>query len=321
MKTVWLLLIPLIALASEPVLVSETKLADTPNRFVSPNREFAAEFEYAQGNSEFVPITRFSLQDKTGRTLYTKADFKHTLADIADNGVVVGIDFDGPISGRAKLHFYNRSGAELGSADVGFLGARAFSANSAVYCVNDGLRGVRVFDLSGRELFSLGKANWFAVSADGRTIALAQDDGIALFAEGKPAGRIAVSSPFIRQMKFSPDGSLLGYVDRKILKLYRTSDRNLVFEYRVNQPELNVVSLDIAADNSQVLAGLDEDKGRGAIERHVRGYVYLFDRTGKRSWQHELSYSKWNAFVPDVSFGPDQRFRVNTAEQVYEFRY
>jgi hypothetical protein len=314
-------LLPAALSAVEPALVRSTGIERDPRRCYSARRTFSARVEYAEGNSEFVPIGRFTLEDEKGNPAYTRSGDNHTLLDIADNGAAVGIDFDGPVSGRAELHFYDPQGIERGAAEVEFLNERAFSANSTVYCVNDGRLGLRVFDLQGKELYNPGTGNRFAVAPDGRTIALAGDEAIALYTEGTKTGRIPLASPFIRQMKFSPDGSLLGYVDRKNVRLYSIAESRLRFQYRAPNPDLNFVSLDVAPDNGLILAGSDEDQGRGAPNRHSRGFIYLLDAQGNSLWQQELRYSGWSIFVPQVEFGPDRRFQVRTAETVYEYRY
>ncbi len=307
--------------AFEPSLVSETKFSKEPNRFFSENGEFCGLVEYGTGNTEFIPITRLILQNKNGEIIYEKNNFSHTLVDIANNGAIVGIDFDGPISGRAILNFYDTKGVKLATTPVGFLLERCFSAESNIYCVNDGVNGLRVFRLNGQELYNLGKCNWFAVSRDGKMIALAQDTEIILFEHGNKVGKIPVSSPFIRQIKFSADGSLLSYIDRKNIYLNSVQESKMIFHYQEQNPKFNLISFDIAPDNSAIILGLAEDKGRGVPNRHTRGFVYLFDTNGKLQWKEEIKYSKWNVFVPEVSFTSNCSFKVITIYDIYEYQY
>jgi hypothetical protein len=311
MRAIVVALLPAFLMAAAPSLVSQEKASTDAYHFYSPGRAYEALVEYETGNTEYVPFSRFALKDKSGTTVYSKQGRGHTLLDIADNGTVVGIDFDGPISGRAKLHFYNVAGVEQGTAEVGFLDRRAFSADGRVYCVNDGKRGLRVFTVEGRELYNLGKGNRFAVSADGKQVVLAQDDAILLFTEGKQTSRIPGSSPFIRQMRFSPDGSLFGYVDRRELHLFRVATSEPLFVWRPEDAGFSFTSLDIASD--MVLAGLDRDAGRGTSDRHKRGRVCLLDLAGKPVWCEDLAYSRWNAFVPAVRFCQGRAFEVRTA--------
>jgi len=130
---------------------------------------------------------------------------------------------------------------------------------------------------------------------------------------------IPISSPFIRQMAFSPDGERFGYCERRTLHLYRVQDAAPEFQYRPEDAKLQFISLDVG--NELAVAGLDVDGGRGKTDRHRRGFVILLDSAGVPAWQQELTYVQWNTAVPDVRFGPDSTFRVRTADAVREYRY
>lgn len=316
-----LFLIPVLTLALKPSLVSQTKITDNSYKLSSSNGEFCGSITYGEGTSEFVPIERFTLKDKSGHLRYELTQFGSTLVDISNNGSVVGIDFSGPVSNKATLHFYSPAGIQVGTASVGSLLERSFSTDGSVYCVNDGTSGLCVFDPAGNELHNVGRGNWFAVSADGKMIALAQDNSLLIFNEGKPAGSIALASPFIRQMRFSPDGTRLSFVDRKNLVVYSTAESRMLLNYRENNSQLNFISCDVNAGNNLVVAGLEEDKGRGTIDRRTRGYIYLFDATGKLAWKGQVRYSNWSAFIPDTRFTSDHSFQVKTVDEVYEYKF
>jgi hypothetical protein len=319
MRMLVLSLLPALAMALAPTLVSERPAGSDDLQFRSPGGSYGAKVEYAVGNTEFVPFVRFELRDRAGKTVYTKSGGQHTVLDISDNGLVVGVDFDGPVSGRAKLHFYDAQGRERGTAEVGFWNRYGFSADGSVYCVLDGKQGLRVFTSEGKELYNAGQGNRFAVSADGRQVALATDEAILLLKEGVRTASIPIASPFVRQMAFSPDGERFGYCERSTLYLHRVRDAALQFKYRPEDARLQFISLDVG--NELAVAGLDVDGGRGKADRHRRGFVILLDSAGAPAWQQELTYTRWNIVVPDVRFGAGSTFRVRTAEAVREYRY
>lgn len=319
MRMLALLLLPALLRALAPTLVSERPVGTDTVQFRSPFGNYSAKVEYAVGNTEFVPIDRFELRDRAGRTVYARNGGQNTVLDISDNGLVIGVDFDGPVSGRAKLHFYDAQGRERGTADVGFWDRHGFSADGSVYCVQDGKQGLRVFTSEGKELYNAGRSNRFAVSADGRQVALATDEAILLLKDGLRTVSIPVASPFIRGMAFSPDGERFGYCERRALYLYRVRDAAREFEHRPADARLQFISLDVG--NDLVVAGLDVDGGRGTADRHRRGLVVLLDTAGVPVWQQELSYKRWGIAVPDVRFGPAGTFRVRTLNAVREYRY
>jgi hypothetical protein len=312
-------LMPALVLALAPTLVSKRPVGTDTLQFRSPGGGYGAKVVYAVGNTEFVPFDRFELRDRAGKMVYTRSGGQHTVLDISDNGLVVGADFDGPVSGRAKLHFYDAQGRERGAADIGFWDRHGFSADGSVYCVQDGKQGLRVFTSEGKELYNAGRCNRFAVSADGRQVALATDEAIRLLKDGVPTASIPISSPFVRQMAFSPDGERFGYCERRTLRLYRVRDAALQFQYRPEDAKLLFISLDVG--NELAVAGLDVDGGRGNTDRHRRGFVILLDSAGAPAWQQELTYGQWNSAVPDVRFEAGSMFRVRTADAAREYRY
>jgi hypothetical protein len=314
-------LIPVLALALEPVLVSRTALTSEASQFISQNGWYRAEVTYAQGNSEFVPIDRFALRDSLGSVLYTKTGFGHTVVDVANTGAVVGLDFDGPMSGHAGLVFYDRDGQPQGRTDVGFRTATEFSKSGNVYCVLDGRNGLRVFTAQGEELYNLGPASSFTVSADGSTVALYRGSDVVVFRFGSELSRIHVGTPFVRSLRLSENGARLVVLERKSITLYAVESGRPVFRYTEKAPGLNFISADISSDGQLVLAGLDYDPGRGRPGRHTQGSAYLFDAAGTRRWQTGLKYSRWNFRMPDVGFSSGSTFTVRTMSERLDYRY
>lgn len=304
-----------------PQMVRTTKISKERDRVFSKNKEFQGLIELSTGNPEFIPIDRFVLKDHEGRTIYEKADFGHTLVDISNQGSVVGIDFDGPMSGHAKLHFYNEKGEKTGERSVGFLRDRCFTADGKRYCVNDGGRGLRMFDASGQEIHELGPCNWFAASFDGNSVAMTTDNELILLEAGLEMARIPLQTPFIRDMRFSSDGALLGYLDNKNLHLLDVQTGENVFTYRESEKRLKIVSFDIASDNSALITGCSEDKGRGKPGRHEKGFIYLFDMEGNLRWKEEVTFDKWNIHIPKVNFAGSDAFTVTTVDEIFEYQF
>ena len=319
MRTLIISLVPALALAVSPTLVSERPVGTGAWQFRSPSGYYSARAEYARGNTEFVPFDRFELLDAAGKTVYAKSGGGHTVLDISDNGLVVGVDFDGPISGRAKLHFYDAQGRERGVAEVGFWDRHGFSADGSVYCVQDGKRGLRVFSSDGKELYNAGRGNRFAVSADGRRVALATDEAILLLEAGVRTASIPIASPFVRRMVFSPDGERFGYCERRALQVHRVRDAALEFRYQPEDARLQFISFDLG--NQLTAVGLDLAGDRRTAGRHRRGLLVLLDSAGAPIWQQQLAYKRWNIAVPEVRFGRAGTFSVKTADVVQEYSY
>ncbi len=319
--TIPLLSVLLLFESLSPSLIEQESLPGDAGAIWSPGRTYRAAVEFESGNSEFVPLSRFKLVGPDHRTVYERRGDGHTVLDVSDHGQVVGIDFDGPVSGHARLHFYDRAGTVKGSADVGFLDHRAFSDDGSAYAVLDGRSGLRVFSVDGTERYNLGPGTCFALSADGRTAALARDGEIALTRDGSETARVPLASPFTRQLAVSPDGSVLAWVDRFLLHVWRTADPEKRVEVLPPEPGLRFVSVSVSTDARLIAAGLDYDAGRGTEDRHRRGLVLLTDPSGTALWQEPLAYGRWNISVPSVRFRTDGGFEVRTADLVHEYRY
>ncbi len=314
-----ILLFPLLMMALTPTLVGERPAGTETGQFRSPSGFYSARVVYGSGNSEFVPFERFELLDRSSNTVYTRSGVQHTVLDISDNGLVVGVDFDGPVSGKAKLRFYDRDGQERGTANVGFWGQHGFSANGSVYCVLSGRQGLRVFASTGKELYNAGTGNRFDVSGDGRQVALATDTEIRLLRDGKTTAGIPLATPFVRDIAFSPDGKRVGYCVRQGLFVHRAQDGVRVYRYEPDDKGMRFISLDL--DDRFAVCGLDLDAGRGTPGRHRRGLVVLLDADGKAVWQQELTYNRWYFAVPAVRFGQAGVLSVRTADAVRDYRY
>lgn len=316
-----LMILPFAVMAIEPVLVRHAAMISEPVRVVSPGGEYYLSFEYSAGNTEYVTIDRFTVRTGEDALVYEKTGTTHTILDITDNGAVVGIDFDGPISGRARLVFYDGAGTELGTQLIGFLLERTFADDGSVYCVNDGVEGVRIFRSDGNELYNLGAGNSIAISSDGSRIAIARDDGIYLFREGILIKTLEVPSPFLRQMKFSRDGTLFGYITKKTFTAYDLENDARFFRYEETRTDRHFISFDIMPHTAGFICGLDEDKGRGVPDRHTKGYLYYIDRNGAIAWQDELHYEKWNINVPVVRVESEHTFTISTVDHIYHYEY
>ena len=300
------------ALFVTPVPADRTEFEPHAPGFQSPARTYRAEVEYEMRLTDFVPFSRFALYDAAGRMLYSRPGEGITMLDIADNGIVVGAEFDGPVSGRTRLRFFATTGTEIGTAEIGFYGPREFSRDGSVFCVLDGREGVRVFTAAGQELYNLGPANRFAVSADVHRVELARDDALVLFRDGDEQGRVALPTPFVRELRFSADGGRVGYVERHGLRVYRTDDLAELMTWRPAAVEPEPVTLDIS-DDGLALVGLGKAHGR-----HV---AVLLDAAGTELWRNEAVSEHWNASTPKVRFGADRTLRIETVEDIAVFRY
>jgi len=304
------ILVPAVGLGLTISPIGDVDRVGGASLFHSPNREYVAEVEYSEGNTEFVPFSRITVRGPDGEIAYTLVNTTHTVLDVADNGAMVGIDFDGPMSGAAKLHFYSPEGSALGTAEVGFLIRREF-AGGDLYYVNDGVTGVRAFDLSGRELRNLGKANYFTVASGGRA-AIARDDEIVRTTDGREPIAVPLDNPFVRGMSIAGDGTF-GYVDRFKARVFPNDVSAPLFTWE--PPEgYRLISIDV--EDGVVLVGADDHESG-----HRRGAVFMLDMEGTEAGRLDLEYESWSARWPGVRLVGDGEFEVTAAGGVSAYRW
>ena len=316
-----LMILPLLSMAVEPSLTGQAAMVRDPETVVSPGGTYCLSFQYGSGNTEYVPIDRFTVLTREGEFVYEKTGIQHTVLDISDHGIVVGIDFDGPVSGRGRLVFYDAAGQETGTATIGFMLGRTFSRDGSAYCVQDGEAGLRVFDTDGTQRYCLDRGNTFAVSYDGSRVAVTRDGSIAVYHNGVHTSTIPTTSPFVRQMGFSRDNTRFGFITAKTFTVYDLTTDARVFQYEETAIDRHFISCDVLVDDAGYICGLDEDGGRGAQNRHTTGYVYHFDEHGAVLWQDTLHYDTWYIHVPRVQTENEHSFSVSTADQVYHYEY
>lgn len=236
--------------------------------------------------------------------------------------LIVGIS-GGEGGAKSRLVFYDRAGNPIKSLEIGFLEGVSFSSNGKSVFVNSGKDGLSAFDDSGALKANFGLCEKFATSQDGEYVATNSDGNLQIYHQGKPVGNPLNVNPLIREMCFSPDNKYISVIDKKNLFLFEVQTGNLLWQYSLDKPELSFISVDISPNAEKIIAGIDYDKGRKIApeERHTTGFVYLFDKDGKITWQKEISYKLWGAVFPKVQFSADgANFSVITREKIYLFK-
>jgi WD40 repeat protein/serine/threonine protein kinase len=115
-----------------------------------------------------------------------------------------------------------------------------------------------------------------AMSVDGRRIAAARSDGIALFSDD-PGAAVALRMPRVRAMRFSPDGTQLCAVGNEgAANLWSADDGTLVSKLEGHEG----IVLDVAfAGDGKLLATVGVDRSlrvwdrQGRLQRTLRGHL------------------------------------------------
>lgn len=279
--------------------------------------------------SGFLGADKFGLYSADGTKLWESthppvADFyvsnqAHWIVGVASGG-------DGPESG---LVFYDHAGDSVSSIKIGFLQGIFFSPDGKRIFVNSAKDGLVAFASNkdsangSLEKTSFGPCDNFAASSSGENVVTFYEGSLNLFYRGNRTGSYTKPGILVRKMALSPDGKYLGFIDKKSLSLLETGNGKLLWQYFLDKPELSFVSLDVAGNASQIIVGVDFDKGKkeDPEARHTNGFVYLLDRSGKSVWTKEFTYKLWGANFPKAQFSADGTgFSVLTREKIYLFK-
>lgn len=297
----------------------------------------------SSGDGKFLGITTFSENSPSGFLGADKFDlysadgtklWEISRPPVADFYVsnranwIVGVASggDGPQSG---LVFYDHAGDSVSSVKIGFLQGIFFSQDGKRIFVNSAKEGLVAFGsnkdstIGSLEKTSYGPCDNFAASSSGENVVTFSQGGFDFFYRGNQTGSYTKPDILVRKMALSPDGKYLGFIDKKSLSLLETNTGKLLWQYILDKPELSFVSLDVNGNASQIMVGVDFDKGKkeNPEDRHTNGFVYLLDKSGKSVWTKEFTYKLWGANFPKVQFSADgTSFSVLTREKAYLFK-
>jgi outer membrane protein assembly factor BamB len=306
------------------------RLKENQDVITSENGEYFGITTYStKGAPGFLKAEKFVLHSAFGKTLWQIENPKNSAFFIANNGkLVVGVSsFEG--KKESELIFYNENGDSVFSTKFNFFQGLSFSPDGGSVFVKSGTDGLLVFDQKGDLKGKYETCDEFTTSLDGERVACVSDDKLNFYHQGKLVTQTRVGSAgegeniLARGMVFSPDNEYVSLVDKKNLYLFDFETGEVLWQYSLDQPELSFISVDMTKNAEMIIAGVDFDKGRNvpSQERHTKGYVYLFDKNGKLTWEKELSYKLWNVFVPRVKFSLDGSiFSVKTKERIYLFK-
>jgi outer membrane protein assembly factor BamB len=299
-------------------------LKDNQEIVPSENGEYFGITTYSsKGSSGFLGAEKFAFYSAEGKILWQIESSKSSAFFVANNGkLVAGVSsFEG--KKESDLIFYNENGDSIFSTKINFFQGLSFSPNGGVVFVQSGTDGLLVFDKKGALNRNYKTCQQFSASPEGEYVACVSDGKLNFYHQEKLIAVAKGENILARGIALSPDDKYVSLIDKKNLYLFDFHTGDLLWQYSLDQPELSFVSVDMTQNGERIVVGVDFDKGRNVSsqERHTQGYVYLFDHDGKLTWQKELSYTLWNAFVPQVKFSLDGSiFSVKTRGNIYLFQ-
>ncbi len=187
-----------------------------------------------------------------------------------------------PEGDPVRLDFYDEPGRRAGTVRVPFPQGAQFSDDGEHFFVLSGTQGLLQFAKDGKTEAQFGAANTFAISGDGRTVALVQGSELSIFRSQKLLFRAALPSANVRSMTLSRDGKTLGVIDQGTLLVFDTRAKKELWRISLANP----IVLGVAQDGEQVVCAQEERQATSRVR------FCLFSRTGAKivEWSRQFEY-------------------------------
>ncbi len=313
--------IDIINAKNESELFSE--LEENQRGLISRNGDYIGILTFGRGIGDYDAISGFELYERSGKPILKIDREFHTTYFISNSGRVVSIIRDIESPDYAKLFFYRRDGSRNQGIEISGLQTFDFSPDGETFLANtksDGLIALTFPD--GEEIWRIkSDCHYFATSDLAQYTATVSKDVVQFYEGAKLLGERKTLYPFPRDIAISLDGQFTVVADRWNLYAYETVAVQEVWRIVPSKQEMTYVSVDVNYNGTYILAGIDYDAGGKAsiTERHSRGYVHGYDRSGNKIYDQELHYNIWHYRTPRVSFLPQAESQaiIQTRRELY----
>jgi len=187
-----------------------------------------------------------------------------------------------PEGDPVRLDFYDGQGRRAGTVRVPFTQGAQFSDDGEHFFIVSGTGGLLQFAKDGETEAQFGPANAFAISGDGRTVALVQGSELSIFRSQKLLLRAALPRANVRSMTLSRDGKTLGVIDQGTLLVFDTRAKKELSRVRLANP----IVLGVAPDGEQVVCAQEERRATSLVR------FSLFSRTGAKTAEWSKQFER-----------------------------
>ncbi len=251
---------------SNGVFSTEQNRSFNVERRVSENGCFISTFRV--GNAG--PATR-ELKDfqffKEGNLLYTLSEVPGSDISISNAGYVIFYDHRPTSNAALTIHCYLKNGKKIFSK--GFNGAClfGFSPKGNMFGVGSN-KGLEVISLPSGEVDAY-KNGWkFDISLDEAMVAVAYENGITVYSNGKVVSEINTGMTYSRKIRISPDNNRIAVIDKRNLRVYSSLNGKLACsDVLTGEKSFR----DLRLDNNTVWAGI-HNKGKEFSKGILRTY-------------------------------------------------
>jgi hypothetical protein len=257
---------------------------------------------YREGAADFAPTATFKLQDASGATLWSRGPSEDITYAISKTGVVVGMSLNINVPERNAFHIYDADGSQIAEIAAPHLLSGRFDPDGQVFFALSASQGLNAYDLLGTHLWTLPAARIFAAAPGGIEVAAVGEGYLHWVRAGEHVASADLEGLLVRRIAVAPDGSRIALAGKHELRVYGGADLRMLWSAVLESEQLAFTSVDPAANDGWLLAGVARDLGRGIApeQRHPDGEVRAYDATGALRHSTHMEFPIWNIWTPRV---------------------
>jgi hypothetical protein len=275
---------------------------------------------HREGTADFTPTESFVLFDASGEAAVRIGPTEDVAYAISSRGTLAGMLLNINASERNRLHLYRADGSLAADISIPYLSGGRFSASGAVFFAHSPASGLRAFDDTGSESWSLPGVFLFASTPSGERVVASGEGWLKVISSGRVTATSDLSGLLVRRVAISPEGKRVAIAGRDVIRVFDAGSLAMVWEAPLEDPALAYTSVDLAANGGWLMAGVARDLGPSlpVEERHKSGEVRLFDAEGVQQAAAHLQFPAWNIWTPTAILAPDGRSAtITTRRAVY----
>jgi len=255
-----------------------------------------------EAGEDFAPTETFELRGANGRVLWKTGRTEDVTYVISKDGDVVGMTLNINVPERNKLHFYGAMGATVAEVLVPYLEVGRFDPSGRVLLAVSARDGLHAFDQTGVEAWSIQDVRLFAATDGARAVAVLGAGSLRIVRDGAVAATIPLDDLLVRRIAIAPDGSRIALAGKHEIRVYDGRTLAPLWTARTERDDLSWTSVDVAAANGWLMAGVARDLGPSVDtdRRHPDGEIRAYDAAGALAHRAALTFPIWNIWSPTV---------------------
>jgi len=149
----------------------------------------------------------------------------------------------------------------------------------------------------------LPSAKQYVFDNDDRYLGTFADGVFRLYQDQKVVQTIKSTDPVALQIAINVQKNMVALMAAKRVALYELVSGNMIWEFRVQEPDRMFTTLDLADNGKVIVCGMDVNNGSTVPKekRHSKGYIYVFAADGKTLTPWPESYTLWGIGFPKAA--------------------